>query len=87
MTDQPDLRTLLNAEVPHSARLWNYLLGGTENFAADREAAEHALTLMPELVQSARADREQSGAAPITARSQGGIGEFFAGLEILDRGW
>jgi hypothetical protein len=28
----------------------------------------------------------ESGAAPITARSQGEIGEFFAGLEILDPG-
>jgi O-methyltransferase involved in polyketide biosynthesis len=51
----------LDTSVAHSARLWNYLLGGKDNFAADREAAEMALAFMPELVQSARADREFLG--------------------------
>ncbi|GIE97809.1 SAM-dependent methyltransferase [Paractinoplanes rishiriensis] len=63
MSDQSDLHAMLNTDVPHSARLWNYLLGGKDNFAADREAAEYALALMPELVQSARANREFLGRA------------------------
>src|SRR5215470_11483613 len=48
----------LDTTVAHSARLWNYLLGGKDNFAADREAAEQVLAYMPELVQSARFNRE-----------------------------
>jgi hypothetical protein len=27
----------LNVTVPHSARVWNYWLGGKDTFAADRE--------------------------------------------------
>lgn len=53
----------LDTSVAHSARLWNYLLGGKDNFAADRAAAEQALALMPDLVLSARADREFLGRA------------------------
>jgi O-methyltransferase involved in polyketide biosynthesis len=62
--------------VPHSARLWNYLLGGKDNFAADREAAEYALALMPELVQSARANREFLGRAVRFLAGDGGIRQF-----------
>jgi hypothetical protein len=53
----------LDTTVAHSARLWNYLLGGKDNFAADREAAEQVLAYMPELVQSARFNREFLGRA------------------------
>ena len=76
MTDEADLRALLNPDVPHSARLWNYLLGGKDNFAADRGAAEYALALMPELVQSARANREFLGRAVRFLAGDGGIRQF-----------
>ena len=72
----PDLHTVLNAEVAHSARLWNYLLGGKDNFAADREAAQYALALMPELVQSARANREFLGRAVRYLSGEAGIRQF-----------
>jgi hypothetical protein len=87
VTDQPELRALLNAEVPHSARLWNYLLGGKDNFAADREAAEYALALMPELVQSARANREFLGRAVRHLAIEAGIRQFLdigTGLPTAD---
>jgi hypothetical protein len=74
--DPSDLQSRLDTSVPHSARLWNYLLGGKDNFAADREAAEQVLTFMPELVQSARYNREFLGrVVPILARDLG-IGQF-----------
>jgi len=66
----------LTMEVAHSARLWNYLLGGKDNFAADREAAEYALALMPELVQSARANREFFGRAVRHLAGRAGIRQF-----------
>jgi len=62
--------------VAHSARLWNYLLGGKDNFAADREAAEQALALMPDLVLSARADREFLGRAVRYLAGETGIRQF-----------
>jgi hypothetical protein len=76
VTDKAELQALLNTEVPHSARLWNYLLGGKDNFAADREAAEYALNLMPELVQSARANREFLGRAVRFLAGEAGIRQF-----------
>jgi hypothetical protein len=77
----------LNTEVAHSARVWNYLLGGKDNFAADREAAEYALALMPELVQSARANREFLGRAVRHLAGEAGIRQFLdigTGLPTAD---
>jgi hypothetical protein len=71
-----DLYAALNTEVAHSARLWNYLLGGKDHFAADREAAAYALALMPELVQSARANREFLGRAVRHLAGEVGIRQF-----------
>jgi hypothetical protein len=53
--------TKIDPSVPHSARLWNYWLGGKDNFAADREVADQILAMVPEMVTSARADREFLG--------------------------
>src|SRR5437764_13961493 len=66
----------LDTSVAHSGRLWNYLLGGKDNFAADREAAEYALALMPDLVLSARADREFLGRAVRYLAGTAGIRQF-----------
>ncbi|HEY6295833.1 MAG TPA: SAM-dependent methyltransferase [Streptosporangiaceae bacterium] len=43
--------------VPNPARMWNYWLGGKDNFAADRAAAERVLEVMPTLPAIARAAR------------------------------
>ena len=43
--------------VPNPARMWNYWLGGKDNFAADREGAERVLEVMPSLPLIARAAR------------------------------
>jgi S-adenosyl methyltransferase len=43
--------------TPSPARLYNYYLGGEENYAADREAAEAILAVMPEGRQVARENR------------------------------
>jgi hypothetical protein len=48
-----DLRT----NVPHSARVYDYLLGGKDNFAADREAAAQITGVWPSLPTSMRANR------------------------------
>lgn len=38
----------LNTHIPHSARIYDYMLGGKDNFEADRQAAERVLQVFPE---------------------------------------
>jgi hypothetical protein len=47
----------LNTDVPHSARIYDYLLGGKDNFAADRDAAAAITRDWPNLAISMRANR------------------------------
>ncbi|QRO00021.1 SAM-dependent methyltransferase [Archangium violaceum] len=37
----------VNPEVPNAARIYDYTLGGTHNFEADRQAAEYMFSLVP----------------------------------------
>src|SRR5690242_2085192 len=56
---QPHARAAPGAlrERPHVARVYDYLLGGKDNFAADREAAEQAMRINPAVVPTAHANR------------------------------
>jgi len=47
-----------DVSVPHSARVWNYWLGGKDHFAADRAAADKAIESIPQLPVMARATRK-----------------------------
>ncbi len=47
----------LDTRHAHSARVYNYWLGGKDNFAADREAAEQAIAANPGIVADVRANR------------------------------
>src|ERR1700731_3906606 len=49
--------TGLDIRHAHSARVYNYWLGGKDNFAADREAAEQAIAANPGIVSDVRANR------------------------------
>ncbi|MEU4624005.1 SAM-dependent methyltransferase [Actinoplanes sp. NPDC023801] len=48
----------LDTDTPHSARLWNYWLGGKDNFRADREAGDAIAVMLPSIVALAREDRK-----------------------------
>ena len=48
----------LDTSTPHSARLWNYWLGGKDNFAADREAGDAIAGMLPSIVTLAQEDRK-----------------------------
>ena len=47
----------LDTRHAHSARVYNYWLGGRDHFAADREAAEQAIAANPGIVADVRANR------------------------------
>jgi len=47
----------LDATVPHIARVYDYWLGGKDNFAVDREAAEQVIEAYPGILRDVRAQR------------------------------
>ena len=50
-------RTGIDTTVPHSARIWNYWLGGKDNFAVDRAAGDAWAATFPGVRDIARASR------------------------------
>jgi hypothetical protein len=50
---QPDFDT----SVPQTARIWNYWLGGKDNYPADRQVGDQVLEAFPAIVENARASR------------------------------
>jgi hypothetical protein len=56
---------------PNAARVYDYLLGGKDNFAADRQAAAELSRALPDAAQAARANRAFLAAAVRYVASQG----------------
>ncbi|MGW4031706.1 SAM-dependent methyltransferase [Streptomyces sp. NPDC004838] len=57
MSDQGGRETLRHGSRPHSARVYDYILGGKDNYEVDREAAEASLRAWPGLRTSMLANR------------------------------
>jgi len=49
--------TGIDTSVPHSARIWNYWLGGKDNYQVDRAAGDQFSAIYPGIVDIALADR------------------------------
>ena len=62
--------------VSHSARIWNYWLGGKDNYAADRAAGDKVAAMLPSIVAQARADRAFLGRAIRYLVGSAGIRQF-----------
>jgi len=65
-----------DTSVAHQARIYDYLLGGKDNYAADRAASEAVLTIYPEMAFNARANRAFLGRAVRYLAGQAGIRQF-----------
>ncbi|GIE94070.1 SAM-dependent methyltransferase [Paractinoplanes rishiriensis] len=77
----------LNSEVPHSARIWNYWLGGKDNFAADRAVGDKVIEQYPEIVRVARESRAFLRRAVTFLTGEAGIRQFLdlgTGLPTVD---
>src|ERR1022692_4103177 len=66
----------LDTRYAHSARVYNYWLGGKDNFAADREAAEQAIAANPGIVVDVRANRAFLARAVRHLAAECGIRQF-----------
>jgi hypothetical protein len=53
----PDTGGTIDNTVPHSARVWNYLMGGKHNYPVDRAAGDNFLKAYPGIAVVARANR------------------------------
>ncbi|MFI7616613.1 SAM-dependent methyltransferase [Nonomuraea terrae] len=75
-TDAAALVARIDTSVPHPARVWNYWLGGKDNYAPDREVGEEIVKVMPDLPVNARAEREFIGRAVRHLAAECGIDQF-----------
>jgi hypothetical protein len=66
----------LDTGVPHIARVYDYWLGGKDNFAADREAAEKVIATAPHVLASVRAQRAFLGRLVSYLAAEAGIRQF-----------
>ena len=66
----------LKPDVPHTARIWNYWLGGKDNFAADREVGDRVREIFPVVIELARADRLFLGRVVHYLVAEEGIRQF-----------
>jgi trans-aconitate methyltransferase len=66
----------IDVTVAHQARVYDYTLGGKDNFPADREAAEKAIRANPDVVATARANRAFLGRAVRYLAAEAGIRQF-----------
>ena len=93
MTDRPPRGTnpgkpsRIDTSTAHSARIYNYWLGGKDNFPADREAAQAAIAANPGIVADVRANRAFLARAVRYLVAEAGIRQFLdigTGLPTAD---
>jgi hypothetical protein len=68
--------TAIDTTVPHSARIWNYWLGGKDNYAVDREAGDQYKEIFPGIAVVARTSRAFLTRAVRYLAAEAGIRQF-----------
>lgn len=66
----------VDTTVSHPARIWDYWLGGKDNFAADREMGDRVLEAIPDMAANARADRGFLARAVRCMAAEHGVRQF-----------
>jgi hypothetical protein len=77
----------IDVTVPHSARVWNYWLGGKDNYPVDEQAGDRVFETFPEIVEVARASRAFLRRAVRFLASEQGVRQFLdvgTGLPTAD---
>ncbi len=76
MDEQSAGRPDIDTSVAHSARVHDYWLGGTENYAADRAAGDAVMAAYPGIVESVRANRAFLARVVRFLAAEAGITQF-----------
>ncbi|KAB8196731.1 SAM-dependent methyltransferase [Nonomuraea phyllanthi] len=91
MTDDspldPALLSRIDTSKPHQARVWNYWLGGKDNYPADRELARKLRDIYPGMEDIARHSRVFLGRAVRYVAGKHGVRQFLdigTGLPTVD---
>src|ERR1700733_6309452 len=66
----------INPAAPHPARVYDYWLGGKDNYKADRDAAAEAVRIFPKTVESARSCRAFLSRVVTCLTAEAGIRQF-----------
>jgi S-adenosyl methyltransferase len=77
----------IDITVPHSARIWNYWLGGKDHYQVDRTAGDQFSGIYPGIVDIARADRAFLGRVVRYLAGEAGVRQFLdvgTGLPTAD---
>ncbi|MBQ0855130.1 SAM-dependent methyltransferase [Streptomyces sp. BH-SS-21] len=77
----------LNTGVAHNARVWNYWIGGKDNYEVDQAVGDQVAGMFPVIRDVARADREFLGRAVRHLVEEHGVRQFLdigTGLPTLD---
>ncbi|SCK08220.1 SAM-dependent methyltransferase [Streptomyces sp. WMMB 322] len=82
-----DVRDRIDTSITHTARVWNYWLGGKDHYEVDRETGDQIRRLHPGIGEYARADRRFLGRAVSHLAGELGIRQFLdigTGLPTAD---
>src|SRR5436305_11397205 len=91
MTGDPEIpearKSCIDTTVPHSARIWNYWLGGKDHYPVDREAGDQFALIYPGIFDLARLSRYFLGRVIRHLAGEAGIRQFLdvgTGLPTAD---
>ncbi|ANW19047.1 translation initiation factor IF-2 [Streptomyces clavuligerus] len=76
VTGYEDLRGRIDTSRAHTARIWNYWLGGKDNYPVDREAGDQIKAIHPGIGAYAQADRLFLGRAVHHLVADVGVRQF-----------
>ncbi|MER8068708.1 SAM-dependent methyltransferase [Streptomyces sp. NPDC094034] len=77
----------IRSDIAHNARVWNYWLGGKDNYLVDREVGDRITGLYPSIGEVARADRAFLGRVVRHLTADLGVRQFLdigTGLPTVD---